>query len=114
MIHFAPIDASRCGLKSTSWISDPQFQSWCSGAAISASNGVQFVDANRAGCAAVVATHGHSPPIGHTRLHVSARAERARLRSHRAARFLPTLFAGFAAGFRPSPLDFARADRCAA
>lgn len=86
----------------------------CSGAAIPASNGVQFVDANRAGCAAVVAPHDHSPLIGHTRPHVNARAERERIRSHRPTRFLPTLFAGFAAGFRPSPLDFARADRRAA
>lgn len=84
----------------------------CSGTTIPASNGVQFVDADRAGCAAVFASH-HRSPFCHVWDHVRACAKRAGLRRHCAERLLPP-FAGFAAGFRPSPVDFANAERWAA
>lgn len=85
-----------------------------SGTAIPASDGVQFVDADRAGCSTIFASHDNSRLIRHMWAYLIAVAKRAGIRRHRVERFLPLLFAGFAAGFRPSPLDFAKADRWAA
>lgn len=76
---------------------------------------IQIMKSTRCGyCRSLRTAPQLAPHLSSLRPCVVARAKRARVRDHRRERFLPVLFDGFAAGFRPSPLDFASAERWAA